>query len=291
MEASNKHAYLIMAHNNFDLLSLLLQLIDDARNDIYIHIDKKVKDFDVKKYENMCTYSKVYFTSERIDVKWGGSSQVWTELVLYKEAIKHQYKYYHLISGVDLPLKSQNEIHDFFERHNHKEFIYYADKTTHWDYERLSRYHFPKKWNKKITAKLYGLQNKLKIDRIKKYNMEFKKGANWCSLTYEAVKYLVGKEKFIHQICRATSCADECYKQYLLCNSDFFKDRIFLNEKGKPDDLREIDWTNCVNSPHIYTMEDLEKLKNSNKIFARKFDEKVDSEIIRQIVLEIKSKG
>ena len=62
-------------------------------------------------------------------------------------------------------------------------------------------------------------------------------------------------------------------------------------KKGKPDDLREIDWTNCVNSPHIYTMEDLEKLKNSNKIFARKFDEKVDSEIIRQIVLEIKSKG
>ena len=51
-----------MAHNNFDLLSLLLQLIDDARNDIYIHIDKKVKDFDVKKYENMCTYSKVYFS-------------------------------------------------------------------------------------------------------------------------------------------------------------------------------------------------------------------------------------
>lgn len=38
VEASNKHAYLIMAHNNFDLLSLLLQLIDDARNDIYIYI-------------------------------------------------------------------------------------------------------------------------------------------------------------------------------------------------------------------------------------------------------------
>lgn len=72
MEISNKHAYLIMAHNNFSLLSLLLQLIDDVRNDIYIHIDKKVKDFDVKKYENMCTHSKVYFTSERIDVKWGG---------------------------------------------------------------------------------------------------------------------------------------------------------------------------------------------------------------------------
>ena len=38
MEISNKHAYLIMAHNNFSLLSLLLQLIDDVRNDIYIYI-------------------------------------------------------------------------------------------------------------------------------------------------------------------------------------------------------------------------------------------------------------
>lgn len=37
-----KHAYLIIAHNEFELLKLLIDRIDDARNDIYIHIDQKL---------------------------------------------------------------------------------------------------------------------------------------------------------------------------------------------------------------------------------------------------------
>lgn len=41
-----KHAYLIMAHNNFYILEKLLRLLDDSRNDIYVHIDKKVSEFD-----------------------------------------------------------------------------------------------------------------------------------------------------------------------------------------------------------------------------------------------------
>ena len=40
------HAYLIIAHNEFDILKKTIQMIDDERNDIYIHIDKKCKNFD-----------------------------------------------------------------------------------------------------------------------------------------------------------------------------------------------------------------------------------------------------
>ena len=38
-----KHAYLIIAHHEFDILSKLVQAIDDERNDIFIHFDKKIK--------------------------------------------------------------------------------------------------------------------------------------------------------------------------------------------------------------------------------------------------------
>lgn len=37
-----KHAYLILAHNEPELLSLLIERLDDARNDIYIHFDRKL---------------------------------------------------------------------------------------------------------------------------------------------------------------------------------------------------------------------------------------------------------
>ena len=36
-----KHAYLIMAHSDWSLLSKLLYTLDDKRNDIYLHVDKK----------------------------------------------------------------------------------------------------------------------------------------------------------------------------------------------------------------------------------------------------------
>lgn len=39
-----KHAYMIIAHNDFDLLETLVRLLDDPRNDLYIHIDAKVQD-------------------------------------------------------------------------------------------------------------------------------------------------------------------------------------------------------------------------------------------------------
>ena len=37
----DKHAILIMAHNQFDILEKLLIMLDHERNDIYIHIDRK----------------------------------------------------------------------------------------------------------------------------------------------------------------------------------------------------------------------------------------------------------
>ena len=42
----DRHAYLIMTHGNFEILKLQLEMLDDSRNDIYIHVDKKVKNFD-----------------------------------------------------------------------------------------------------------------------------------------------------------------------------------------------------------------------------------------------------
>ena len=45
-----KHAYMIMAHDQFELLSILIKMLDDPRNDIFLHIDKKAKDFKAEEY-------------------------------------------------------------------------------------------------------------------------------------------------------------------------------------------------------------------------------------------------
>lgn len=67
-----KHAYLIMAHNNFDILRRLCSCLDHERNDLYIHIDAKVKNFNEELIHTCVKKSSVYFT-RRISVTWGGT--------------------------------------------------------------------------------------------------------------------------------------------------------------------------------------------------------------------------
>lgn len=38
----SRHAYLILAHKNWQQLCTLLTLLDDPRNDVFLHIDSKV---------------------------------------------------------------------------------------------------------------------------------------------------------------------------------------------------------------------------------------------------------
>jgi hypothetical protein len=72
-----KHAYLIIAHHEFDILNMLIQAIDDERNDIFIHFDKKVRNC-----PSLTThYSNLYILEKRIDIRWGHCSQIEAELI------------------------------------------------------------------------------------------------------------------------------------------------------------------------------------------------------------------
>ena len=61
---------------------------------------------------------------KRIKIRWGGFSQIKCELLLLKAAYKKNYDYYHLLSGVDLPLKTQITSTIFYKNKG-KEFIHF----------------------------------------------------------------------------------------------------------------------------------------------------------------------
>ena len=51
-----KHAYLIIAHNEPNILKTLLLMLDDERNDVYLHVDARaVQRFSVeeRKVDNL----------------------------------------------------------------------------------------------------------------------------------------------------------------------------------------------------------------------------------------------
>lgn len=286
-----KHAYLIIAHNNFYILEKLINLIDDERNDIYIHIDKKVKNFDFNYYKSIVKYSNLIFV-DRIKVNWGGFSQIKAELILFKKSYKKKYDYYHLISGVDLPIKSQEYIHTFLSDCNldfltHIKNEYIPNEV----YQRVSKFYLFQDSNipliKSIDKLLINIQNILNINRWKSY-IKLQYGSNWASLTHESVKYIIENEKFIYKKFKYTLCADEIYKQTLLVNNKKYRKKLFLYEYNKYHvsyNMRHIDWKR--GNPYIFLSEDYEELMNNKAFFARKFDFNKDKNIIDKIYQKI----
>ena len=150
----HKHAYLIMAHNQMDILKKLLEEIDYEQNDIYVHIDAKAGEIDRDNLIKHVTKSKVYFVN-RMSITWGGASIVKCELRLMKKAAKVGYQYYHLLSGNDFPIKTQKQIHDFFDSNSGKEFIEYWKRDKK-DYEYRVQYYYP--FQEKIGRLYYGIR-------------------------------------------------------------------------------------------------------------------------------------
>lgn len=120
----NKHAYLIIAHNKFEQLAFLVSLLDYKYHDIYILVDKKSNfSAEVKnKITKVAKESNIYFSQE-CTIHWGGYSQIEAEMKLFSWALEsNDYSYFHLLSGVDLPLASNDEIYSFFEANPEKIF-------------------------------------------------------------------------------------------------------------------------------------------------------------------------
>lgn len=56
MDIKDRHAFLIIAHNEFQILKILINLLDHAQNDIFVHFDRKVKDLPILN----CQYSQIF---------------------------------------------------------------------------------------------------------------------------------------------------------------------------------------------------------------------------------------
>ena len=285
-----KHAYLIIAHNEFEVLERLIRALDDVRNDIFIHYDRKLK-----KYPAFRTkFAGFYILTERVDVRWGDLSVVEAEYALFEAACQRdEYSYYHLLSGVDMPLKSQDYIHDFCNKHKGKEFIGYYQGNIQAQIERkFQRYHlFPrhfretKGWKAQIRKFLRAAFLQLQIGLGIKRNRDvlFKKGTQWMSITHDLAKYLLTQKQQVLDIYHHTFCSDEVFVQTVCWNSPF-RDKIYDPHNEGRGCLRMIHWKD--NQLIEWEEKDYDILIQSDALFARKFSGK-HMEVVNKILKNI----
>ena len=295
-----RHAYLILAHKNLNQLRKLIELLDDSRNDIFVHVDSKLSEFYPDDFGKIVSKSSLIFLPNRINVNWGGVSIMRAELSLLKAATSNnRYDYYHLLSGMDLPLKTQDEIHNFFDACSFQEFI------NLWNFKKstLSRFRyftiFPEgeaKFRTRIVNHIFkGLQMAVGFRINKSVNFYF--GSQWFSITDELARYVISKEDWLEKVFRHTSTCDEIFLPTLVCNSEF-KKRLYIpapvesNNGSTLGNMRFIDWTRgeSVRHPWTFKADDEQLLMSVDHLWARKFDETVDREIIDRIYTRLKKR-
>jgi len=263
------HAWLIIAHNEFEILQRLVSLLDHERSDFYIHFDAKVHNLPKLKVEK----GRVFILEERVDVRWGSVSQIETELILLEYAHqKGPYDHYHILSGTHLPLKPVEELLRFYDEHAGEEVMrFWQEDAGDADFK-LRRYHFPLQHYKfgnplqqrfcQLTWKcVIKIQRILGIRHLK--DVSFIKTDNWLSLTEGACTYLVKHKMTIVRKYRWSFCGDEYFAASELT--------------ALPEQFKLF---NCVNllyvvfqhdTPRSFALDEYSQLQGTGYWWARKF--------------------
>lgn len=289
----SRHAYLIMAHGEPELLRLLLHALDYPENDLYLHIDKKVLLLQDSEINNIIKLGTVHIFRQ-YSVAWGGDTQIKCELFLLNEAIKTIHSYYHFVSGVDIPLLTQDGIHEFFDKAPVCNYIALNDRAClAQDFLHRIRYFRPFqnvigrvtptspvyiKIIGRIEEYILNVQRLVGINRIRSNPYILYKGSSWFSITHECALYLCSQKKAVIRYFGSSMGADEVFLQTMVMNSEY-ADTVCSNN------LRYIDWSegDLPGAPKTLCMSDYDSIISSGKVFARKFSFQKDEEVIRKL--------
>ncbi|MEI7486711.1 MAG: beta-1,6-N-acetylglucosaminyltransferase [Chryseobacterium sp.] len=271
-------AYLILVHRLPDQFKRLFTAVYEPSNFYLIHIDKKASlEIGLEVTAFLENYPNVHILKSE-NVIWGGYSMVQAELdgMNYLLNMDAKWDYFINLSGQDYPLKSQKIIKDFLSKNNGKSYIKFADQ------EKVR----PDTMNR--------IENYFEesVDSIseKTHKREFMKdvipyiGGQWMILTRDCCEFICNniEVKKFEDYYLNTLIADESFFQTVLMNTSF--DGILVD-----DDKRAIIWIpdgDIKLRPKTFTGADLDFLQKGTHLFARKFDDNIDDQIINSIEIQ-----
>lgn len=276
-------AFLIAAYKDEpQLIRLIEGLCNNAK--VFVHINALSK-IDIDKLKNMHFPNTVFI--KKYKISWGSFTHLQAILYLLKIAsLDKDVSYVHVVSGQDCRIKSIRYIEETFSNNRN---IYMStsnvnDGQQHIKERYLYRHYISKKntsnifWNK-IDSYAIILQKKFNLRRKKigPFNDVYK-GMVWISAPIEVIIYILdfikSNKKFMRDL-RHTFIPEEIFFQTIIMNSKY------------REDVRSLGFTRYMvwekrngSSPAYLDASDINKVVNSDSIFARKVDSEISSEFI-----------
>ena len=272
-----KIAFLILAHKNPKQLERLLRAMKHPAFDFYIHIDKKTA---AEPFAYLFNEETVFPIHNRVKVYWAGWGTIQATINGFKEILPQQYDYINVMSAQDFPIKPADYIYQYINERKGQEFMSCESVDDEWSEaaSRVYKYHLIN-WQIPGRHRLENIINRILPKRQYPLNHKIVGRANWFTITKDATKYLLDTIDQHPEVVRYFKyCwgADEIIFPTILFNSQY-KERLV-------DNLMYVDWSGPkTGHPKILTTNDIEKLKRSDKLLARKFDMDIDSAVFSSL--------
>jgi len=306
-----KLAFLILTHNQIELVYRQIDALSHPDHHFFIHPDKKYKLNLKDEYANK---RQVHFTANRIRVNWGGFNMVRATLNLIREALATgiQFDYFILMSDHCFPIKPSSDIHSFLKKNKGFSFI----ETYPLPYEKLKekglnelgleKYHYPVFFDQLSFIPLdiipFGQKNyhpkKLlfKILTFLLRTMGYKRkippnllpcfGSQWWVLHISAINYVlkyVEQNPKVFNLFKYTWAPDELFFHSILYSSSLANNIRLIS-------LWYIDWR-ANGPPKTLDCDDVDSILQSEALMARKFDISKSLNLIHRLERFWKSTG
>ena len=295
-------AYIISAYKLPDQLLRLISRLNSPGSVFLVHIDRKTNPITFDKVvRELGTFGNVIFLKSH-KCYWGDFGHVQATIKGIRELFRRKtaFDYVFLLTGQDYPIKPAERICQFLEENKGKEFIAFRTLPISelglqdGGFSRIERWHlriFGRHVRIPTEARHLTIGERI-IVRI--LSLLFAKrsfppgfqpyfGSSYWCITRECAGYInefVARNRGFVRFFKHVLVPDEMFFQTIIINSSF-RDRV-VN-----DNLRSIDWSEGGNNPRVWRKEDLETLRLSNALIARKFDLNVDPEILDLIDVEL----
>jgi hypothetical protein len=269
--------YLIRAHTAPEQLARLVKRLDEGDARFYVHVNRLTDDPTFEAMQRGLAGRDNVVWLPRVACYWGGFSLLEATLVGIEGILASgdPPDYAILLSGQDYPLQAPSEIETFLEARRGRNFLHHFRlPAKEWAGEGggLNRVRYP--YFERIRYKTRLLR--LPIPRRFPRGLEPYGGMALWALTGEAladVMRFLAERPDVLSFFRRTKMPDELFFQTILLSTP-------LAASVENEFLHYLDWSEGSAHPATLRAADLPKLRTSGKLFARKFDASVDSEIL-----------
>lgn len=289
-----KIVYIILAHQNASQVIRLYKRLRHPDVSFVFHLDKKAPLAFVSQLRAALEKQPRCHFCRREVVHWGTYSLVQASLngieTIYQKQIPHDYAI--LLSGQDYPIKTNANIQKFVTELDCKSVIEsfpYADLPDdekqrfdhlHWRWKKL-HFHWPYLEDNVIKRFInLCVMTMTRPSQPLVPSDHFYKGSAWWALSAEATSYLHTSldSAYARRFIRA-------YKRVAFPEESFYQTWLHLSplvDQLINGEVHFIKWGEGSH-PLSLSSDDLPAMRQSTKLFARKFDQRVDAQLLDQI--------